>query len=101
MHPFVAKSPREMFTQLLTQPPIALNKAAKPGLTFAPAVGGGRDEGSRQAARGPVSRARSSSPRPCVRPRRRRRERERGAPLPPRRALGGVFARVKGLFGKS
>jgi serine/threonine protein kinase len=35
--PFPAKSPREMFTQLLTQPPIPLNKA-RPGLTFSPAV---------------------------------------------------------------
>jgi eukaryotic-like serine/threonine-protein kinase len=35
--PFVAKSQREMFTQLLTQPPIPLNKA-RPSLTFAPAV---------------------------------------------------------------
>jgi serine/threonine-protein kinase len=35
--PFVAKSQREMFTQLLTQPPIPLNKA-KPGLTFPAAV---------------------------------------------------------------
>jgi serine/threonine protein kinase len=35
--PFVAKSQREMFTQLLTQPPITLNKA-RPGLTFAPPV---------------------------------------------------------------
>ncbi len=31
--PYSAKSPREMFTQLLSQPPIPLNKA-KPGLTF-------------------------------------------------------------------
>ncbi len=35
--PFVAKSQREMFTQLLTQPPTPLNKA-RPGLTFPPAV---------------------------------------------------------------
>jgi eukaryotic-like serine/threonine-protein kinase len=35
--PFVAKSQREMFTQLLTQPPIPLNKA-RAGLTFPPAV---------------------------------------------------------------
>jgi len=35
--PFVAKSQREMFQQLLTQPPIALNKA-RPGLTFAQPV---------------------------------------------------------------
>jgi len=31
--PYLAKSPREMFTQLLSQPPIALNKA-RPGLDF-------------------------------------------------------------------
>ncbi len=35
--PFTARSPREMFTQLLTQPPIPLNKARQ-GLTFSPAV---------------------------------------------------------------
>lgn len=35
--PYLAKSPREMFTQLLSQPPIALNKA-KPSLEFGPAV---------------------------------------------------------------
>ncbi len=35
--PFVAKSQREMFTQLLTQPPIPLNKA-RPGLTFPASV---------------------------------------------------------------
>src|SRR5687768_5716703 len=32
-HPYTARSPREMFTQLLSQPPIPLNKA-KPGLKF-------------------------------------------------------------------
>jgi len=31
--PYLAKSPREMFTQLLSQPPISLNKA-RPGLDF-------------------------------------------------------------------
>ncbi len=31
--PYLAKSPREMFTQLLSQPPIPLNKA-RPGLDF-------------------------------------------------------------------
>ena len=33
--PYLAKSPREMFTQLLTQPPLPLNMA-KQGLRFAP-----------------------------------------------------------------
>ncbi|MGQ0765288.1 MAG: serine/threonine-protein kinase [Gemmatimonadota bacterium] len=37
--PYLARSPREMFTQLLSQPPVALNKA-KAGLTFAPRVEG-------------------------------------------------------------
>jgi serine/threonine protein kinase len=35
--PFVAKTPREMFSQLLSQPPIPLNQA-KAGLKFSPAV---------------------------------------------------------------
>ena len=35
--PFTAKTPREMFSQLLSQPPIPLNEA-RPGLRFAPAV---------------------------------------------------------------
>jgi serine/threonine-protein kinase len=35
--PYLAKSPREMFTQLLTQPPIPLNMARQ-GLRFSPAV---------------------------------------------------------------
>lgn len=35
--PYAAKSPREMFTQLLSQPPIALNKA-KPGVTYGNSV---------------------------------------------------------------
>src|SRR5205823_2245342 len=35
--PFPAKSPREMFSQLLSQPPIPLNQA-KPGLRFSPVV---------------------------------------------------------------
>lgn len=35
--PYLAKSPREMFTQLLTQPPLPLN-AARQGLRFSPGV---------------------------------------------------------------
>ena len=35
--PYAAKSPREMFTQLLSQPPVALNKA-KPGVLYGTAV---------------------------------------------------------------
>jgi serine/threonine-protein kinase len=35
--PFTAKTPREMFSQLLSQPPIPLNQA-RPGLRFSSAV---------------------------------------------------------------
>jgi serine/threonine-protein kinase len=35
--PYLAKTPREMFTQLLSQPPIPLNKA-RPNLQFSPKV---------------------------------------------------------------
>ena len=35
--PYTARTPREMFTQLLSQPPLALNKA-KPGLVYSAAV---------------------------------------------------------------
>ncbi|WP_053333847.1 serine/threonine-protein kinase [Gemmatimonas phototrophica] len=35
--PYTGKSPRELFSQLLTQPPVSLNKA-KPSLTFPTAV---------------------------------------------------------------
>jgi serine/threonine protein kinase len=95
-HPFVAKSPREMFTQLLTQPPIALN-AAKPGLTFAPAVadvvmkGLAKQPGGRFPSTidfGNALRAAASAGAGS------RRE-------APAASGGGVFARVKGLFGKS
>jgi serine/threonine-protein kinase len=50
--PYTAKSPREMFTQLLSQPPIALNRA-RPGLDF-----GGRVESvvTRGLAREPAER---------------------------------------------
>src|SRR3954463_10444025 len=36
-HPFAGKSPRELFQQLLTQPPVRLNEARR-GLRFPPAV---------------------------------------------------------------
>jgi serine/threonine-protein kinase len=35
--PFTAKTPREMFSQLLSQPPVPLNEA-RAGLRFAPTV---------------------------------------------------------------
>jgi serine/threonine-protein kinase len=95
-HPFVAKSPREMFTQLLTQPPIALN-AAKPGLTFAPAVadvvmkGLAKQPGGRFPSTIDFGNALRAAASAGAGPRREA----------PAASGGGVFARVKGLFGKS
>ena len=40
-YPFTGKSPRELFQQLLTQPPVPLNQCGK-GLRFPPARRGGR-----------------------------------------------------------
>jgi serine/threonine protein kinase len=95
-HPFVAKSPREMFTQLLTQPPIALN-AAKPGLLFAPAVaevvmkGLAKQPAGRFATTIEFADALREAASSGVGSRR----------AAPAASGGGVFARVKGLFGKS
>ena len=93
-HPFVAKSPREMFTQLLTQPPIALN-AAKPGLTFSAAVS---DVIMKGLAKQPAARfaptigfAEALSAAATAAPTTRRAVANPAA---------GVFAKVKGLFGK-
>jgi serine/threonine-protein kinase len=94
-HPFVAKSPREMFTQLLTQPPIPLN-SAKPGLTFSTAVSGvvmkglAKQPAGRFASTiefGDALRAAASAP-----------STRRASPPSP---ATGVLARVRGLFGKS
>lgn len=94
-HPFVAKSPREMFTQLLTQPPIPLN-AAKPGLAFSTVVS---DVVMKGLSKQPAGRfastiefadaLRAAVSAPASR---------RAAPSNP---AAGVLARVRGLFGKS
>jgi len=96
-HPFVAKSPREMFTQLLTQPPIALN-AARPGLTFSTAVS---DVVMKGLAKQPAGRfpstiefadaLRAAAGSGTGAPR-------HSAPATP---APSVFARVTGLFGKN
>lgn len=109
-HPFVAKSQREMFTQLLSQPPNTLNKA-RPGLTFSPAVeavvmrGLSKAPASRYpsvvafadalraAAAGSASASKTSSrsaPPPVSSP---------SASTPA--ASGGLLGRMKGLFGKN
>jgi eukaryotic-like serine/threonine-protein kinase len=56
-HPYTGKTPRELFRQLLTEAPVALNAAA-PGLRFSPALEGAvmrglaRDPAQRQQAVG-------------------------------------------------
>jgi serine/threonine protein kinase len=88
--PYTAKTPREMFSQLLSQPPIALNKA-KPGLTFpheveavvmkglskAPTERFGDCRTFAHALADVLARAKDNAA-----------------------DEGGIFARMKGLFGK-
>ena len=94
-HPFIAKGPREMFTQLLTQPPIPLNKA-RPGLTFPVAVEEAvmRGLAKQPAARFPDVVAFANALRTAAE--------SRGAPARGSAASGGgVLSKVRGLFGRS
>jgi serine/threonine-protein kinase len=86
--PYAAKTPREMFTQLLSQPPIPLNKA-RPGLTFSPEV---EQVLTRGLARNPGDRypdviAFATALRDAL----------FAQPAP----RSGLFSKVKGLFGGS
>ncbi len=92
MLPYLAKSPREMFTQLLSQPPIQLNKA-RPNLEFSPAVEGvvmrglARQPGDRFPDVSAFAAAlRESLLTPAA-------EREDAGD-----AEGGLFSKVRGLF---
>ena len=93
-HPYTAKTPREMFTQLLSQPPIPLNRARQ-GLQFNQAV---EDAIMRALSRNPSDRypdvmsfatalhdalLAPSAP-----------------PPPPAEERGGLLGKMKGLFGK-
>lgn len=100
--PYLAKSPREMFTQLLSQPPIPLNKA-RAGLDFGPRVeavmmkGLSREPGDRypdvltfarelRDALTDTSATGAAAPAPSP-----------GATAP---GEGGLLSRMKGLFGR-
>lgn len=89
--PFVAKSQREMFTQLLTQPPIPLNKA-RPGLSFAPAVEDVvmRGLAKQPAQRYPTVRAFADALRDAV-----------SASATAAQSKGGLLSRMKGMLGKT
>jgi serine/threonine protein kinase len=86
--PYIAKTPREMFSQLLTQPPIPLNMARQ-GLRFSPAVEGVIMRGLARdpAARYPGVVAFSNAFKAAI-----------SQSTPP--ASGGLFARIKSAFNR-
>ena len=92
-HPYTAKTPREMFTQLLSQPPIPLNKARQ-GMVFNPEV---EDIIMKALSRQPSDRypdvmsfANALHAALLAPP----------APAPQHEEGGGLFSKMKGLFGK-
>ena len=89
--PYTAKTPREMFQQLLSQPPLALNKA-KPGLTFGHDVEAAVMRGLAKAPadRFPDTRAFAQGLKAAL----------QAAPGEERGESGGLLAKVRGLFGK-
>lgn len=89
--PYTARSPREMFTQLLSQPPIALNKA-KPDLQYSQAV---EDVVMKGLAKGPTDRypdvvAFADALAQVL----------QEDPFPAPGPSGGLFSKMKGLFGR-
>jgi serine/threonine-protein kinase len=88
--PYAAKSPREMFTQLLSQPPIMLNKA-KPGLAYGASV---ESVVMRGLAKDPKTRYAS------VVDFARELEAALSTDATPAADDSGLFSRMKSLFGK-
>lgn len=84
--PYTAKSPREMFSQLLSQPPTPLNRA-KPGIQYATPV---EQVIMRALAKSPADRY------PDVQT--FARELERALAAEPEEESAGLFAKVKRLF---
>lgn len=89
-HPYSGKSPREMFTQLLSQPPQPLGKA-KEGLLVSPAI---EAVVMRGLAKSPAERY------PDVRTfaEELRKALDAPAPEPDRQPSGGMLGKIKGLF---
>lgn len=90
--PYTAKSPREMFTQLLSQPPVPLNRA-KPDLAYASAV---EDVVMKGLAKQPGDRypdviAFADALAAVLKD---------PFPADPGTGSGGLFSRMKGLFGR-
>lgn len=88
--PYTARSPREMFTQLLSQPPIALNKA-KPDLQYAQGV---EDVVMKGLAKAPSDRY------PDVVAFADALAQALQDPFPAPGPSGGLFSKMKGLFGR-
>ncbi|MDF1505608.1 serine/threonine-protein kinase [Roseisolibacter sp. H3M3-2] len=88
-HPYSGKSPREMFTQLLSQPPLPLGKA-KEGLLVSPAVEAVVMKGLSKspADRYPDVKSFAAALRGAL---------DAPAPEPPK-GEAGVFGKLKGLF---
>mgnify|MGYP001764808901 CR=1 FL=1 len=90
--PYTAKSPREMFTQLLSQPPVPLNKA-KPDLAYSAAVeevvmkGLAKQPGDRYPDVVDFADALAAALKDPF-------------PADPGTGSGGLFSRMKGLFGR-
>ncbi|GLC24564.1 serine/threonine-protein kinase [Roseisolibacter agri] len=89
-HPYSGKSPREMFTQLLSQPPLPLSKA-KEGLLVSPAI---EAVVMRGLAKSPAERY------PNVRTfaQELRNALDAPTPEPERSAQPGMLGKIKGLF---
>ncbi len=88
--PYTAKSPREMFTQLLSQPPIPLNKA-RPDLQYRPEVEAVVMKGLAKLPkdRYPDVLAFAGALAEVLKD-----------PFPPESTAAGFFSRMKGLFGR-
>jgi eukaryotic-like serine/threonine-protein kinase len=104
--PYTGKSPRELFSQLLTQPPVALNKA-KPNLNFAAAVEEvvmkalSKQPGDRYASVQAFSDAFVAAASGAALP--NGSSSAGSAPAagePAEEKSGGLFGKMKGLFGK-
>lgn len=88
--PYTAKSPREMFTQLLSQPPIPLNKA-KPDLQYSAAVEAVVMKGlaKEPTARYPDVNAFAAALAEALE-----------SPFPEESPSAGLLSKMKGLFGR-
>ncbi|MBL0171593.1 MAG: serine/threonine protein kinase [Gemmatimonadaceae bacterium] len=95
--PYTGKSPRELFSQLLTQPPVALNKA-KPTLTFPASIETvvmkalSKAPGDRYPSVRAYSEAFSVAAQDC--------DKGGNATPPTEEAKSGLMGKMRGLFGR-